>query len=69
MVIRVRQTLINAALALRDSGLVPANVNDPTLCRVRSASILLKPGEDWASATEAARSSDAGVPIAFVRPR
>jgi phthalate 4,5-dioxygenase oxygenase subunit len=69
MVIQVRRTLISAALELRDHGVVPANVLDPNLCRVRPASVLLKDDEDWASATEAARSADAGVPIAYVRPR
>jgi hypothetical protein len=66
MVIFARRQLINAARALRDEGAVPANVDDPTLCRVRPASILLPEGESWITATEKARQSDAGVPIAWV---
>ncbi len=66
MVIFVRRQLINAAKALREQGAVPANVEDPNLCRVRPASILLPEGESWVAATEAARKSDAGVPISWV---
>src|SRR2546428_9337644 len=66
MVIYVRRRLIEAARALRDQGVVPANVDDPTMCRVRPASILLPEGDSWISATEKARQSDAGVPIAWV---
>jgi phenylpropionate dioxygenase-like ring-hydroxylating dioxygenase large terminal subunit len=66
MVILVRRQLLNAARALRDGGVVPANVEDPRLCRVRPASVLLPEGESWIAATEKARQSDAGVPIAWV---
>jgi phthalate 4,5-dioxygenase oxygenase subunit len=66
MVILVRRRLIDAARALREQGVVPANVEDPTLCRVRPASVLLPEGESWIAATEKARQSDAGVPIAWV---
>jgi phenylpropionate dioxygenase-like ring-hydroxylating dioxygenase large terminal subunit len=66
MVIFVRRRLIDAARALRDKGELPANVDDPRLCRVRPASALLPEGESWISATEKARQSDAGVPIAWV---
>jgi phenylpropionate dioxygenase-like ring-hydroxylating dioxygenase large terminal subunit len=66
MVIFVRRRLIEAARALRDQGAVPANVDDPALCRVRPASALLPDGESWVTATEKARQSDAGVPIAWV---
>ena len=66
MVIYVRRRLIQAAQALRDEGGVPANVGDPTLCRVRPASALLPEGESWITTTEKARQSDAGVPIAWV---
>jgi len=34
MVIYVRRRLIDAARALRDQSVVPANVDDPTMCRV-----------------------------------
>ena len=66
MVIFMRRRLIDAAKALRDEGAVPVNVDDPNLCRVRPASALLPEGESWIAATEKARQSDAGVPIAWV---
>lgn len=66
MVIFVRRRLIETAKALRDRGAVPLNVADANLCRVRPASILLPEGESWITATEKARQSDAGVPIAWV---
>jgi len=66
MVIFVRRRLLEAARALRDEGAVPANVDDGNLCRVRPASALLPEGESWIGATEKARQSDAGVPIAWV---
>jgi phenylpropionate dioxygenase-like ring-hydroxylating dioxygenase large terminal subunit len=66
MVIFVRRQLINAAKALRDHGLVPANVEDPNLCRVRPASVLLPEDESWIEKTEEARNADGGVPISWV---
>ena len=66
MVIYVRRRLIDAARALREGGVVPANVDDAAMCRVRPASVLLPEGDSWIGATEKARQSDAGVPIAWV---
>jgi phthalate 4,5-dioxygenase oxygenase subunit len=66
MVIYARKRLIDSAKALRDSGALPANVDDARLCRVRAASVLLPEGESWVSATEKARDADAGVPIMWV---
>ena len=66
MVIFARRRLIDAARALRDEGSVPANVDDASLYRVRPASVLIPEGESWVAATEKARQSDAGVPIAWV---
>jgi hypothetical protein len=66
MVIYVRRRLIEAARALREHGVAPANVDDGSMCRVRAASVLLPEGDSWISATEKARQSDAGVPIAWV---
>jgi hypothetical protein len=66
MVIFVRRQLINAAKALREQGILPPNVDDPNLCRVRPASILLPESESWISATEEARKSDSDAPIAWV---
>ena len=53
-------------IALRERGVAPANVDDGAMCRVRPASVLLPEGDSWISATEKARQSDAGVPIAWV---
>jgi len=66
MVIYVRRRLIDAAKSLRDAGAIPANVDDASLYRVRPASALLPEDESWVTATEKARQSDAGVPIAWV---
>jgi hypothetical protein len=66
MVIYVRRRLLEAARALREHGAVPANVDDAVLWRVRPASVLLPEGDSWITATEKARQSDAGVPIAWV---
>ncbi|PYM15013.1 MAG: hypothetical protein DMD81_16285 [Candidatus Rokuibacteriota bacterium] len=66
MVIHVRRRLLEAARALRDEATLPANVDAPGLYRVRPASIILPEGESWVAATENARQSDAGVPIAWV---
>lgn len=66
MVIFVRRRLLDAARALREHGSSPANVMDPTLNRVRSASIVLPDGESWVTATEEARKSDSAAPVAWV---
>ena len=66
MVIYVRRRLIEAARALREQGVVPANVDDASMYRIRPASVLLPDGDSWISATEKARQADAGVPIAWV---
>jgi phthalate 4,5-dioxygenase len=67
MVIYTRRSLLRAAKALRDEGQLPANVENVDLDAVRSASIVLPAGADWSAATESARNSYAGVPIAYVR--
>ena len=41
-------------------------LDDPSLYLVRPASVVLPEGESWTTATEKARQSDAGVPIAWV---
>jgi phthalate 4,5-dioxygenase oxygenase subunit len=66
MVIYTRRRLLDSARTLRDQAALPANVDDPTLCRIRPASVLLPEGESWITTTEKARQSDAGVPIAWV---
>ena len=66
MVILARRLLIGAARALAEKASVPPNVDDASLYRVRPASILLPEGESWIAATEKARQSDSGVPMAWV---
>ncbi len=68
MVIAVRRMLIRAAATLQSEGAAPKNVQNVELDRVRSASVILPPGEDWVKTTEAARNVDARVPIASVTP-
>ncbi len=68
MVILTRRMMGRAAKALRDSGVVPANVHDVNLDRVRPASIVLPPDGDWIGPTEAARDYSSNVPIAYVPP-
>jgi len=45
-IIQVRRRLMTAARALRDQG-TPAPAGDPRSFLVRSASVVLKPGESW----------------------
>jgi phthalate 4,5-dioxygenase len=67
MVIFVRRTMLRASKALRDEGVVPANVDNVELDKVRSASILLKEDDDWVAATEDARNAAKGV-LSYVTP-
>ena len=66
MIIMVRKQLMAAARQYMEDGSVPAVVDDEKMYRVRSASIILPPGEDWKAHTEKARNADGGVPIASV---
>jgi len=66
MVIFARRLLIGAARVLAEQGAVPANIDDASLYRVRPASVLLPEGASWITATEKARQSDSGVPMAWV---
>jgi phenylpropionate dioxygenase-like ring-hydroxylating dioxygenase large terminal subunit len=50
MIIRVRRRLINAARALRDEGVLPPGVEDPTVFRVRSCAAVLPKDADWVEA-------------------
>ena len=60
MVIAVRAQLIDAAKRLRDTGVVPANVDNVGLDRVRAASLLLPDDVDWRAHSKRARSADSG---------
>jgi hypothetical protein len=68
MVIAVRKQLLNAVLRLQDGGSVPANVDNVTLDRVRSASMRLPEGADWRTISEAPRNADSGQPPASELP-
>ncbi len=69
MVIAVRRMLIRSAIALKNEGVLPSNVQNVELNRVRSASMILPAAEDWVKATEAARNPDAKVAVAAVAPQ
>jgi phenylpropionate dioxygenase-like ring-hydroxylating dioxygenase large terminal subunit len=47
MIIRARRRWIAAAKALRDLGIVPPGVDDPTVYRQRSGECILPRSEDW----------------------
>ena len=68
MVIAVRRMLIAAAKTHRDTGVAPANVDNPSLDRVRSASAILPENADWQAETEAARRAAEQVPVMYVVP-
>jgi len=55
MVIRTRRRVINAARALRDQGVTPPGVDDPTVYRVRSGGVILPRNADWLEATKELR--------------
>ena len=52
MVIRTRRRAINAARTLRDDGVVPPGVDDPTVYRYRSGGVILPREADWLEATK-----------------
>ena len=66
MIIHVRKELLAASRAHMEDGSVPESVDEPNLVRVRPVGVVLKEGVDWKEATEDARNSDAGIPMAFV---
>ena len=64
MIIQVRRRLINAARALRESGVTPPGVDDPSLYGVRSASLVLARDADWQEATRDVLKAFSGLPVA-----
>ena len=68
MVIAVRRQLLTAVKAYRDSGVVPANLDDPSLDRVRAATMVLPDDADWKEKSEAARSAECGGPAVSELP-
>jgi nitrite reductase/ring-hydroxylating ferredoxin subunit len=55
MIIRTRRRAINAAKALRERGVVPPGVDEPTVYRCRSGGVVLPRGADWQDATKELR--------------
>jgi phthalate 4,5-dioxygenase len=69
MIITVRKQLLDAAIKLRDTGEVPANVDHVELDKVRPATLKLPIDADWKLASEIARRAVAGKPSAAEVPR
>jgi hypothetical protein len=65
MVITVRRQLLRAVKAMRDNSVLPPNVDDVSLDRVRHATVILPHGADWVAETEKLRDSEAGLPVAW----
>jgi hypothetical protein len=68
MIVTVRKQLLKAVKRHRDTGEIPPNVDDVTLDRVRSASMMLEQGADWRTASADVRHVDGGRPVAAVVP-
>ena len=51
-IIHTRYRLINAARDLRDNGVLPPSVADPSVFAIRSAAIVLPKSENWIEATD-----------------
>jgi hypothetical protein len=66
MCIYMRRRLIEAARRFQNEGVLPANVQHAELDRVRPASVLLDPTDDWITATEAARRVDPAADLAAI---
>jgi hypothetical protein len=64
MCIAVRRTVIRAAKALRDHGILPANVDNVALDVIRPAQVVLPVGADWVKETEALRDGTSGAKAA-----
>jgi phenylpropionate dioxygenase-like ring-hydroxylating dioxygenase large terminal subunit len=57
MIIRTRQRLLRAAVALREQGTVPPGVDDPQVYGVRTGSVVLPRDVDWLEGTEHLRKA------------
>jgi phenylpropionate dioxygenase-like ring-hydroxylating dioxygenase large terminal subunit len=57
MIIRVRRALIRAAQTLRETGVVPPSVDDPTVYAQRSGGVILPRNADWLEATAELRKA------------
>ena len=65
MVIAVRRQLLKTVKAYREEGILPPNVDNVALDRVRPATVVLPEGADWVRDTEKIRSADGGEPVAW----
>jgi hypothetical protein len=57
MVIRTRQRLMRAAMALRDHGEIPPGVDNPEVYRQRSGGVVLPRAADWWEETRGLRKA------------
>jgi phthalate 4,5-dioxygenase len=57
MIIRVRRALIQAALNLRDHGVVPESVDKPEVYAQRSGGVIVPRNADWFEATRNLRQA------------
>jgi hypothetical protein len=67
-VIAVRRQLLTAAKRLKEEGVVPKNVTDPAIGRVRMGAFVLDKDADWQRETADALNPDAGLPVACDMP-
>lgn len=65
-IIRARRSLIKAASLLRDQGVEPASVTDPTVYSTRSAAVVLPRDADWVRSSSEFREAKPGVNFAAV---
>jgi hypothetical protein len=65
MCIAVRRQMLKAIKAFRDTGTLPANVDNVRLDRVRPATVVLPEGVDWVEETRAIRDADSGAAAAW----
>ncbi|HEY3116357.1 MAG TPA: Rieske 2Fe-2S domain-containing protein [Chloroflexota bacterium] len=64
MIVKVRNRLLAAAKALRDSGTTPPGVDQPEIYRIRSAIVNLPKEVDWQEATRETLKAYTGLPAA-----
>ena len=64
MLIQVRRKLMNAAKALREQGITPPCVDEPSMYGVRSASLILRRDADWQAETREVLKAFTGLPVA-----
>src|SRR5436190_736153 len=58
MVITVRRQMLRTVRAYRDKGVLPPNVDNVELDRIRHATVILPTGADWVQETDKVRLSD-----------